>query len=1604
MAAPRKPSSPTPDWRAQARPADAPRRQKHVLRVLLSLAFLGLAACFVWLVWPKTYPGVQLAVLRVTGYRVVLAPVPFSSDDVAEFRASSPGQRTEILDQLQRSETLQGLGGALQGLVKSPRDVLILYVSAHGVSDGGKPYLLCSDYFFGEAPGETRSTPVALAGESDPAAHGRLSLETVLGQVGKCRAGLKLVLLDCNHIASDPRLGMAVNEFPRLLEGAVQQIDDPALWVLSCSRALEVSRVAYGEKRSRSLFSRFVAEGFRGSADTDGDGTVDLAEFYRFVRDGVADAVQQQGARDESQRPVLLRGGQGFAAELPRDFLFRVRRKSPAEPETAPPAKQEPASGEKADKGAAPRTNGPAPPTAPSGGDKSAPSGPAAKPAPSAAIEKPAPSGPPAKPAPSSPAEKPAPSGPDEKPAPPGAGGPPAPQGAPAKAEVRSLLAKAWAWRDKKRTRAAAGDWSPVDYAPPLWREYEALVLGHEMRYRLGAWGEISLADLQNLGAESPAEADQIRVRGRLAEAEARFASEGAAARLKGPAEDLRTVEEALKLKNELLFAAPYYAAWCARAAIVSPDSPVPVDDIAALVGKRLPEFILLLESLEDGSRPASGSPGIQESLKELRDRRDELEKLRARIERDGLEQQAKELLQEIQQKSEPRGAAGRIECLLATPLLAGELRMGLLDALDRVGPVPAETLKAYAPTSDAAIDQIRWDRLARQAELEVQLAKLGEDPKFAPDFDPKRLLGVRTVQDEARQWEEYRKLGGQLKGFYERLPGRIDQAVQSKDPSQARRARRLIPLVDARDAIVDARRVPATLGAQLSPIVLPTIVIPMVERLEVAVGKGSVELKRDSTWEAVPVRVSGSAGDRVRLRLEYDAGALEIKDREGKLSARPNAQEEFSLDPTGRYTLVLEVRPKDVARFSRAALGLQFETGRESASRKIELTLAPEDAVDLVIERIADSAGTRVAQPATGPALAAGAEGPARTVHCDAFPNRTTGYVFALKNLSHKERKVSVQFWPAAQRAEGGRVGAGGAGGALQPAPGARPLTPPIDVKPLTPPIEVTLPAAETPVPIPFEQSKAAEKPDKAEKKDGAGGSKPSAPKPKDAAEKTEPAKEGAQPAIDVPHGLVCVIRDAAAGVAWTRWVEFRHVKPDQYVEPRVSYDDAQGKIRVRLKPLADAQHLPLISQEQPIRVEWTTPQPAPGEFPARPKRPISELTDPAAEDELLADVVRAPNRVVPVVLAVDGYPRAFVYRVSCDRGQDVVPPRRDLRRIRIVAPQDGEAFASPLPDDAPLWVEFQVDAPYDALQRPDQRAEVWLELRDDPALSQRTRKSFGSDRQWIVRWEGTGPQGTVKIGTKVADFRAALDTFQLSDTKVDVRARLNLPGYPMTAEDARDARVSIVLDGEPPKILRFDAQSPVAQGADVPVSLRVSDLSGIGRVIFGFVKSDTAVLDEKEKLAEIPPASLADGTEFEFSVPTKEAKPELIPGQKYYLAVRVWDRVNHPSQKVVPVTVAKKAEVEAKPPETTGTIEGQVYYGREVAKNAINVIVRIEKLGREAQVTDQGTFVFRGVPPGTYTIEIKSGIIYEYVKGSTTVTVSAGKTEPAKIYAERK
>ncbi len=171
-------------------------------------------------------------------------------------------------------------------------NTLILFINAHGVSEDGKAYF-------------------SRASETSGGAREHYDLDKVLQSALASPAAVKLLILDTGDIESQPERGMVVNEFPKLLEEAVnavkQENRSETLWVLCSHASLEVSHSppALGQ----SVFSYFVNQGLGGAADLNEDHVIDLGELYRFVRANVSSWVGSASCNHAEQTPRLLWGG-----------------------------------------------------------------------------------------------------------------------------------------------------------------------------------------------------------------------------------------------------------------------------------------------------------------------------------------------------------------------------------------------------------------------------------------------------------------------------------------------------------------------------------------------------------------------------------------------------------------------------------------------------------------------------------------------------------------------------------------------------------------------------------------------------------------------------------------------------------------------------------------------------------------------------------------------------------------------------------------------------------------------------------------------------------------------------------------------------------------------------------------------------------------------------------------------------------------------------------------------------------------------------------------------------------------------------------------------
>lgn len=518
-------------WRSP--PLAAWVRTRRVRRGLFALLFLGLVAAFAWLVFrPLFHPNAQLAFLSGTDYHALEAPpVPFALEDfeamkgrdgVSPFLARQGGQLGPLAwRNLQNPAAMSSLGPTIADAVPDGNGVMMVYIDAHGVSDDGVPYLLCRNF--------------------DPAspAAGRYPVRDLLAQFSASPASVKLLVLDSGRIACDPRLGMLVNEFPRLLEREVRRTGDRRLWVLNSNSPFQRSHVS--QALERSVFSFFVIRGLRGAADLNDDHSIDLDELFRYVTTNTAAWVREASGGRESQTPVLLWGGGAdwsqveppvllpapydvaanvhlpnapagsaraddspYASEVHQELSPLAKAASKTATKKVPGAKStkraiktgkkasrtlntaegKPAGGKAGT--AKPPGNGQAP------ADASAATKPANPPSPDSASANPPSTNLTAKPDEKDAAQTPTAAAPDAAAAPAAnaagtadaSAGAAAPDGAkttvasdPA-SQAAQLLLDAWKWRD--RSEASDEEPRPVDYAPQLWHEFQSWLLAEE--------------------------------------------------------------------------------------------------------------------------------------------------------------------------------------------------------------------------------------------------------------------------------------------------------------------------------------------------------------------------------------------------------------------------------------------------------------------------------------------------------------------------------------------------------------------------------------------------------------------------------------------------------------------------------------------------------------------------------------------------------------------------------------------------------------------------------------------------------------------------------------------------------------------------------------------------------------------------------------------------------------------------------------------------------------------------------------------------------------------------------------------------------------------
>ncbi|MGQ9575816.1 MAG: hypothetical protein ACUVUC_10900 [Thermoguttaceae bacterium] len=320
------------DWRGKARPAGpfataqpakGPAwrqktdqeylRARRRYRVLLSGLVLAVVALTAWLsylwLYPQFWRRTPVLAIAVTQYGETsdgfalsaLPPNGWASEDVDRFELLGAERIAEFSKvEFALWETgLEGLRPLRERIRQArgggpDRNALIVYMSMHGAVNKQKEACLIP-------PGVS---PL----ESDQWLPLDKVLHYLFPEEDKERLpARKLLILDCNRMDANWRLGLLYNGFADELEAAWRRAGVPGLVILNSAGPGQIGWTS-PERLQGSVFGYHVWKGLMGAADRDpeanGDGQVSLKELHQYVRKYVSQQVSED--RADLQEPLLV--------------------------------------------------------------------------------------------------------------------------------------------------------------------------------------------------------------------------------------------------------------------------------------------------------------------------------------------------------------------------------------------------------------------------------------------------------------------------------------------------------------------------------------------------------------------------------------------------------------------------------------------------------------------------------------------------------------------------------------------------------------------------------------------------------------------------------------------------------------------------------------------------------------------------------------------------------------------------------------------------------------------------------------------------------------------------------------------------------------------------------------------------------------------------------------------------------------------------------------------------------------------------------------------------------------------------------------------------
>jgi hypothetical protein len=1136
----------------------------------------------------------------------------------------------------------------------------------------------------------------------------------------------------------------------------------------------------------------------------------------------------------------------------------------------------------------------------------------------------------------------------------------------PGERELRTLFEEAWSARNDLVGISAAHDqsaaWTPIDQAPHLWRNLDALLIDRERRFRCRRQDDTLLnemkGDVRNLvglreallsGKEAnQAHDDYNSVVSRIIDVvHRRHGAQPIPDQLVAP----------LKALHQALLAIPYYLDYRARTGYRS------------LVSSS--DATGLMESVERLQVTLTSLNGqVLDTARQAQLNRDSEAVLNAhRTLQDSLQSQIKTLL------ARPLTPLSRrqIDVLLSTPLPATADRMALLDKIMvSAGGNGSSTIGDVNVPPSLDLDAETWRSIDEQVRLESEWLALSQRLGRSPETKP--LAIGSTIMD----WDRLRNAAQQLRDQYQML---AQAHFESADDSIYR-----LFFVDGRDA--------TALAPRATPIEFWKVELP--DQVYLIASRTNADLDK-ANWTEVQVDVQANRPSResVQLTARFRQADLQVEYRTEGGEFRPVAAGSTRIkvpfhDRQGQQTFRVRAVREDKSS-SEISSALEIVADAESSnSVKMICRLPKPNQVDLIAEL--DNASNE--EEHVDHFQQAG------SLRLKPYPNRPAACKFYLVNRSGREKNLNIQLlalpdtssqrrWPVGKVLDTGE-------------------------RPFAPIVEQTFRSdGATPLPSIKVVAKASLKlpadDQRLEISFGAPAAAPAAKEPADpAADKTKPAEPPAAgpPPADVSYGLACLIENADDPTErWVKWIEIRPKHPSQYVRPEIAVSkqqDLSGELdlSVGLKPKANAPmpinlmcRIPIANLEQSGRFS--------GIDQANP----------------LKMLVPEDYKYVEIDLDIDGFPRAFMLRQELVQQVPFSESQRAAGFVRINRLQLGEIDTGPIereseqrfgsirdPDsrryafrlDEPgktMTIALKVDGLWRASNTSQALNYVVVSLKDESGSSSLREEIFGDRR--VSTTLALVPEIGLRLAAAVHDQSVTIQP--PPNVRGSLVAELFLDGRPVASHE-----VPIVFDGRAPIIRTWSVPQPrVDKGKPIRITWSSDDLSGLQKAEFALLQKRIDPFPEKTPFVDDEFENRQGRDVYDLPTADLEFKPtdEQI---RYWVRARFTDQVGHTFEPTEPIPVIVRnvlpPPVAGSPagqkPDVRGTVRGTVKLAAGYLPDGIKI--KLEETGFEA-TTNRGKFEIPNVPAGKYKIQAAGSAKGKQRKGEKTVEFQKAEDYPA-------